>query len=1274
MPTIEISQVRALAPKPLDQYSKAFSATDVATILDKYGISDSPLRVCHFMAQILTETGRLRVLVEDLDYSASRLMAVWPSRFPTIEIAEQYAHDEEKLGNFVYANRMDNGNTASGDGYKYRGRGLLQITGKNAYTRFGKQLGIPLATDPDLAFDPEHCLAIAAAEWAVSGYHNQSCNELADKDDIYGVTHAINGGLTGIDDRIAWLKRCKAVWLPAPALASRAVAREDDRTTGQQDMGSVQSYAKRPVARQPSEQAACAPYFKRPGRTLSARIPGNAGPWDIGDLCKTYSWPTNQPGGGVIAIVELDGGYTPKDMTAFFKRIGRPNPSLTDIFIDGAKNNPNLHIGEDGDPDIEVTMDIQVAAAAYSIATGKAANIRVYWAPNQPGAIAKAVRQATTDGCDTCSISWGADEGIWKGWATSDQDFIEDMEDAAKAASSAKMIVFAAAGDNDSSDGGSNPANVDVPSSCPSVVGCGGTTKTRSSETVWNNDPGQSNGQGTGGGYSDYFGPPAWQAKAPQIGQDPPRRMVPDVAGNADPNTGYNLTVHGKYTNYGGTSAVAPLYAGLFAAFGRKLGPISPTIWDHADCFTDIVSGENGEYPASVGPDPCTGLGVPIGTKLAALFANFASTEAKPALVMPPASGFVPAPFNAAQATQYGLFVDAAYSMYEANPNNLTPEPTADFPTGYKLVAWILMRDFIVSQTNQTFYGFIAQSATDSNRFVMAIRGTQTPEEWWDDFTSLLKTPFSVPDCGEVALGFNRIYQSIEIIERPSGTPGASVAPRSLQSSGTFSQQAASLVKRLSEAATARVAGVPASASVTVVGHSLGSALATLYTLENARGDKIQNPTICTFASPRVGDGAFVSAFSALPLTSWRIVNAPDVVPMLPPEIAGFSHVGVQTTFDSSKTTQASIGCWHAMATYLSLLDPARQPDSECRIGSIAPGAAVARAGLLAPRSATSTLLTQDVITAAQASQQKWGIPASITIAQWALESGWGKHMPPDSNNPFGIKAVDGQPFVEVPTHEYINGQMVVVQAKFRKFGSLAEAFDAHDQLLATSPYYAAARSFENDPTKFANALTGVYATDPNYGTLLNNIISGSNLMQYDLPFNPGSLASSKVTAGFLQARNIGGAGDGSAIASLLKIASDPSQLQDAQAQAAKLLLAYDGEQYPSDGCAITLSVLLQVAGIDVADTFQAIILGKLLIGRGWTQIAIGDQVAGDVGSTCGPTAHHGTDHIYLVLKAANSDEMVVADNQEPTPHFRFASGQGKSPTRFFLRAPKSGA
>lgn len=147
---------------------------------------------------------------------------------------------------------------------------------------------------------------------------------------------------------------------------------------------------------------------------------------------------------------------------------------------------------------------------------------------------------------------------------------------------------------------------------------------------------------------------------------------------------------------------------------------------------------------------------------------------------------------------------------------------------------------------------------------------------------------------------------------------------------------------------------------------------------------------------------------------------------------------------------------------------------------------------------------------------------------------------------------------------------------------------------------------------------------------------------------------------------------DAPLIPALLKLASDVHQLQAAQHVAAKRLLDFDGEIYPSDGCAITLSVLLQDAGIDVKDTFQAIELGRVLENeRGWRRIPVGSQEKGDVGSTCGQKPHHGFDHIYLVLRPINPDEMVIADNQEPKPHFRFASGHGgKTPTKFFLRAP----
>jgi kumamolisin len=346
------------------------------------------------------------------------------------------------------------------------------------------------------------------------------------------------------------------------------------------------------------------PYFKKPSHlpsALRARATGS-GPWSVPDLCAAYQWPTGLAGGGVIAIVELGGGWTRNDMTSYFASINQPLPQIDDVSVDGTQNTP----GQDADG--EVALDIQVAAAAYYVATGKPATIRVYWATD----IAIAVRAAIKDGCDVCSISWGTDEANW-GKAAAD-----DMDAAATEATAAGMVVFAASGDNDSSDGGPNAANVDLPAGCPHIIGCGGTNKTRSAEVVWNDAPGNASGDGTGGGYSTLFPPQPWQLGAPQGAG----RMVPDVAANADPNTGYEIYYQGGPQVVGGTSAVAPLYAGLFAAFGRKLGFISDKLWSNVACFSDVTVGDNGMYHAAIGPDPCTGLGVPIGKKLDGIFAS----------------------------------------------------------------------------------------------------------------------------------------------------------------------------------------------------------------------------------------------------------------------------------------------------------------------------------------------------------------------------------------------------------------------------------------------------------------------------------------------------------------------------------------------------------------------------------------------------------------------------------------------------------------------------
>ena len=242
----------------------------------------------------------------------------------------------------------------------------------------------------------------------------------------------------------------------------------------------------------PSPQVNCHPYFRLRRLTPHFQLgPQAPAPWSTPNLCAAYNWPTGLAGGGVIAIVELGGGWVQSDIDQYFKSINQPVPNITDVSVDGTKNSPNQSTGSNSDPDYEVALDIEVSAAAYYAATGKPATIRMYWSQD----IATAVEKAANDGCDVCSISWGADESTWGTEAA------DEMESAAATATALGMIVFAASGDNDSSDGSSTPANVDAPSSCPHVVGCGGTYKTSTVETVWNDNPGQTNGEGTGGGY-----------------------------------------------------------------------------------------------------------------------------------------------------------------------------------------------------------------------------------------------------------------------------------------------------------------------------------------------------------------------------------------------------------------------------------------------------------------------------------------------------------------------------------------------------------------------------------------------------------------------------------------------------------------------------------------------------------------------------------------------------------------------------------------------------
>jgi putative chitinase len=161
---------------------------------EKFDIN-TPERVAGFLAQIGHESGGFRFTSENLNYRAEALTRVWPSRFPP-GIAESYAMQPEKIANRAYADRMGNGDEASGDGWKYRGRGLIQLTGKDNYAAFSLDADNEALVNPDLVAEPE--LAALSAGWF---WKKNGLNALADNRDIVGMTRRINGGTNGLDDR-----------------------------------------------------------------------------------------------------------------------------------------------------------------------------------------------------------------------------------------------------------------------------------------------------------------------------------------------------------------------------------------------------------------------------------------------------------------------------------------------------------------------------------------------------------------------------------------------------------------------------------------------------------------------------------------------------------------------------------------------------------------------------------------------------------------------------------------------------------------------------------------------------------------------------------------------------------------------------------------------------------------------------------------------------------------------------------------------------------------
>ncbi|MDP5225599.1 MULTISPECIES: S53 family peptidase [Arthrobacter] len=327
------------------------------------------------------------------------------------------------------------------------------------------------------------------------------------------------------------------------------------------------------------------------------------------DLGKIYSFPAGTDGSGqTVAIIELGGGFSKKDLKAYFAELGMPAPTVKAIGVDGAAN----HAGKDPQgADGEVLLDIEVVGALAPKAT-----IDVYFAPNTDAGFLDAIVAATKASPVAISISWGQSEDAWTAQARN------AMDQAFADAAALGITTTAAAGDSGSGDGvNDGKAHVDFPASSPHALGCGGTrleadpaTGVITAETVWNDGPGSA----TGGGYSDVFPVPSWQAVTPT----PSGRGVPDVGGVADPQTGYKVRVDGTDMVIGGTSAVAPLWAALIArlaqATGKRFGLIQPALYGAQAGFQDITVGNNGSYSAGPGWDPCTGLGSPNGTALLA--------------------------------------------------------------------------------------------------------------------------------------------------------------------------------------------------------------------------------------------------------------------------------------------------------------------------------------------------------------------------------------------------------------------------------------------------------------------------------------------------------------------------------------------------------------------------------------------------------------------------------------------------------------------------------
>lgn len=363
-------------------------------------------------------------------------------------------------------------------------------------------------------------------------------------------------------------------------------------------------------------------------------------------IAALYNFPSDVTGQGQkIGIIELGGGFRQADLKTYFAAAGIASPPSvsTATFAGGGTNSPGTDALDPANPDVEVLLDIEVAG---SVAPG--AEIIVYFAKDASDqgfldVMTAAVNDPQNE-LTALSISWGGPEaGAGTGTAASaTAQFQDNFDQALQTAAHLGITVCVASGDSGSANYAANDPNwdggahADFPASSSYALGCGGTRITTSgdaltSEVVWHPGP----NVGTGGGVSRYFALPSYQADAnipPAVNPDGPiMRGVPDVSGDAASESGYRVLCDGQefpdaakqIPGIGGTSAVAPLWAGLVAllaeSLGAKLGWINPQLYklsSGAGAFNDITDGNNGDYQAAPGWDPCTGLGTPNGQKL----------------------------------------------------------------------------------------------------------------------------------------------------------------------------------------------------------------------------------------------------------------------------------------------------------------------------------------------------------------------------------------------------------------------------------------------------------------------------------------------------------------------------------------------------------------------------------------------------------------------------------------------------------------------------------